>query len=199
MSESDTIGVTREHRWVATAEQVRRLEADGCRIIVTLDGAGKRKQVTLADLAQLVRPGTVVKLVHAFLLASQDRRRAATIKAEFAGAVRQIVDKRKGVVKDVDAGLTTAKPGHRKALTALANEQISRSRQGLALVETNKRRRGRVELKLSELQTAAAKAIWFNTRDYPGWDDAEAALQEQVHEDFTKWRANRLWPGTRKG
>ena len=198
MQTEDAIGVTCEHRWMATAEQVRLLGADGCRIIVSLDGAGKRKQVTLAQLAQLVRPDTVVKLVHAFLLCKPDKRRAPTLKAAFASAVQLIVDKRKGALKDVDAGLTTAKPGHRKALAALANEQIGRSRQGLAVVETNKRRRGRSELKLSDLQKAAAKAIWFNTRDYRGWDDAELALQEQVHEDFTRWRANRMWPGKRK-
>jgi hypothetical protein len=199
MSSEDAIGVTFEHRWCATAEQARRLDADGCRIIVSLDGAGKRKQVSIPELAQLVRPGTVVKLVHAFLLARPDRRRAATLKTAFASAVQLIVDKRKGAVKDLDAGLTTAKPGHRKALTALANEQIGRSRQGLAVVETNKKRRGRNELKLTKEQIAAAKAIWRDTVDYPSWDNAQAALKEQVHQDFTKWRANRMWPGPRKG
>ena len=199
MSIEDAIGVTFEHRWVATAQQVRRLEEAGCRIVVSLDGVGKRRQVTVAELAQLVRPGTVVKLVHAFFLAKPDKRRAATLKAAFASAVQLIVDKRKGAVKDLDAGITTAKPGHRKALVALANEQIGRSRQGLAVTETNKRRRGRVELQLSPQQEVVAKGIWRNTVDYPGWDDAEAALREQVHPEFTKWRANRLWPGARKG
>ena len=197
MSTEDAIGVTFEHRWVATAQQVRRLQEAGCIKIVSLDGVGRHRQVTVAELAKLVRPGTVVKLVHAFFLARPDKRRAATLKAAFAEAVQAIVDKRKGAVKDLDAGITTAKPGHRKALMALANEQIGRSRQGLAVTETNKRRRGRIELTLTKEQRLTAQVIWLDTEKYPDWHDAEVALQEQVHEDFTKWRANRMF-GVRK-
>lgn len=193
MQSEDTIGVTREHRWISTSNQVERLKVDGCRIIVSLDGTSKRKQVTIAELAQLVRPGTTVKLVHAFLLADQNRRLALAIKSDFASALKQIVDKRKGIVKDVDAGLTTEKLGHRKALVALANVQIGRSRQGLAAVEENKRRRGRSALKLDRSQLALGKSIWLDVTNYPGWPEAERALKDQVHEDFTRWRANRLW------
>lgn len=197
MQTEDAIGVTFEHRWCATAEQVRRLDAAGCRIIVSLDGHGKRKQVTVTELAQLVRPGTTVKLVHAFLLAKPDKRRAATLKAAFASALQVIVDKRKGAVKDVDAGITTAKPGQRAALLALADKQISRSRQGLAAVETNKKRRGRSELELTKEQQLTAQVIWLDTDKHPRWQDAQAALQEQAHPEFTRWRANRMF-GPRK-
>lgn len=193
MQTDDTICVTREHRWISTAEQIARLSTDGCRIIVSLDGAGKRRQVSLEQLAQLVRPGTVVKLVHSFLLVDQGRKRAATIKANFAAALRLLVDKRKGIVRDVDAGITTATPGQRKALVALAEQQIGRSRQGLAAVEENKRRRGRSELPLDKMQKALGKVIWLDVDTYPNWPEAERALQAQVHPEFTKWRANRMW------
>ena len=100
------------------------------------------------------------------------------------------------VIVDLDTGLVADTPGTRKAMLSVVREQLMRSGRGLAASESA--RRGPKGLALDKLQEARAKAIWFNTRDYPTWDDAERALQEQVHESFTKWRANRLWPGNRK-
>ena len=193
MQAEDTIGVTREHPWISTAEQIARLQAAGHSKIVSLDGVGKRKKVTLDVLAQLVRPGTVVTLVHAMLLANHNRRLATSIRADFASALQVLVDKRKGVVKDLDAGITTETPGMRRALVALANEQIGRARQGLAALDTAKKRRGRSELPLNKMQKALGKSIWLDVTTYPGWKEAERALQEQVDPEFTKWRANRMW------
>lgn len=54
-------------------------------------------------------------------------------------------------------------------------------------------RSGLKALVLTDLQTAKAEAIWRNVRRWPTWADVETALQEQVHEDFTRWRGHRMF------
>ena len=66
-----------------------------------------------------------------------------------------------------------------------------RSNRGLAASESA--RRGPKSLVLDKLQEARAEAIWRNVRKYPRWEDVEPALQEHVHEDFTRWRAHRMF------
>jgi len=192
MGTEDAIGVVRKHRWATLHEQRERLEEDGCRVIVDLDKTPRDW------LCTAIRERTVIKAAYACLLTPrQSVRMGLTDFVKFQARIAKLPRGCVGVVKDLDTGLIADSPGTRKAMLSVVREQLMRSARGLAAVESAARR-GRKEMKLSKLQEAAAKAIWFNTRDYPEWGDAELALQEQIHEDFTRWRANRMWPGPRK-
>lgn len=191
----DKIGVVRQHRWINAAEQERILR-DRCRIVVSL-GGGKAKLVTLAELAKLTRPGTVVELVHVYLLADPKRKRAAGgMKADLRAAIALLVDKRGGVLVDVETGLTTAQTGQRKALIALAEDQISRSNKGLKSALNGAKSKGRPKPDYTPQQLADAKAIWRNLIDYPEWKDTKAPLKQIVSPNgiaFTPERAYTIW------
>jgi hypothetical protein len=189
MNDVDTIGVVREHRWIKADEQAKRLEADGCRIIVTLNGGKRLKEVTRAELSKLTRPGTVLKFVHAFLLADPRKRYATAIKGDLIAWVRQLVDQRGGIIKDVDTGLTTERPEHRRAVLALAFEQIGLSRKGAKSAMNGRRMKGRQMLTFTSEQMKDAKAAWRNVKDYPTWSDVAKALPEK----FTTARAYKLF------
>jgi hypothetical protein len=127
------------------AEQKRRL-SESSRVVVTLgDNAGKDgKGFAFDDLAKLVRPGTVVQLMYAFLLVDPRKKRArGGLKAEFEKVLSALVDKRKAVVSDVLTGLTTETPAKRLALIAAVHDQIARSNRGLWSAENGARSRGR--------------------------------------------------------
>lgn len=199
MSENDHIGVIRPHRWISADAQRERLEADGCRIIVAL--AGKKETCTREELEKLTRPSSVIKFVHAFLLADPRRRRSqGGLKADFLAALKRLTDKppagRGGTLKDVATGLTTANPEHRRVIIASANDQITRDGKGLKSALNGARNRGRQAIDLNKDQLRDAKAIWRNLVDYPEWQDADAGLKT-VHPKFTRYRAHRLW-GPRK-
>ena len=105
----DILGVAREHRWMRLAEQQAQLKAAGSRVVVVMgDGTsrdhGNCAPLTIKDLARLVRPGTVVKLMYAFLLSDPNKKRSM---ADFEKSLALIVDERKGVVVDVLTGLST--------------------------------------------------------------------------------------------
>lgn len=189
MSEvQDKIGVVRHHRWLSAAEQEKIL-AERCRIVVSL-GGGKAKAVTLDELAKLTRPGTVIELVHVFLLADPRKKRiVGGMKADLKAAIAKLVDKRGGVIVDVDAGLTTEKAGHRQALMALAEDQIGRSNKGLKSALNGAKSKGRPVEKFDAYELKNAKAVWRNVKDYPTWPDAAAAMPE----GFTTARAYKLW------
>lgn len=189
MNDVDTIGVVREHRWIKADEQAKRLEADGCRIIVTLNGGKRLKEVTRAELSKRTRPGTVLKFVHMFLLADPKKRYAVAIKGDLIAWVRQLVDQRGALIKDVDTGLTTEKPEHRRAIMALAFEQIGLSRKGAKSAMNGRRMKGRQMLTFTPEQMKDAKAAWRNVKDYPRWEDVAPVLPEK----FTTARAYKLW------
>lgn len=188
MSTDDTIGVVHEHRWCKPAEQVKRLEEDGCRIIVSL-GGGKVKQVTFDDLLKLTREGTVLKFVHAMFLADVRKKGAAVVRASFVTREKKLVDGRGAIIKDLDSGLTSEQPGHRKAILALTDDLIKRHGQGAKTASVNEARKGRPLLHFTADEMRDAKAVWRNLKDYPTWDDAASALPEK----FTVHRAHRLW------
>lgn len=185
---NDKIGVVRQHRWINASEQERILR-DRCRIVVSL-GGGKAKLVTLAELAKLTRPGTVVELVHVFLLADPKRKRmAGGMKADLKAAVALLVDKRQGVISDAETGLTTETPGHRKAIMALAEDQIGRSNKGLKSALNGAKSKGRPAADFTPAELKDAKAAWRNMKDYPTWGDVAKALPE----GFTTARAYKLF------
>lgn len=191
MSMEDAIGVVRKHRWASLDVQRTLVENDGCRVIVDLDSTPREWFYTT------IRERTVIKVAYACLLTTK-RGVKAGLKdyAAFAAKIAKLPRGCVGVIKDLDTGLIADSPGTRKAMLSVVREQLMRSNRGLAASESA--RRGPKAVVLTELQEAKAEAIWRNVRKYPTWDDAELALQEQVHKDFTKWRANRMWPGNRK-
>lgn len=188
MSDQDTIGVVRAHRWVNPTEQARRLDADGCRIIVSLDG-GKHKQVTREELLRLARDGTVLKFVHAMYLADVCKRGAKAIRADYRRWEKRFIEERGAIIKDLDSGLTTEQSGHRKAIVALTDDLIARHAQGAKSAAISTARKGRPLLAFTAEQLKDAKAVWRNVKDYPKWEDAASALPE----NFTVHRAHRLW------
>jgi DNA invertase Pin-like site-specific DNA recombinase len=196
MPEEDTIGVVRDHRWLSMHAQAKRLEESGCRIIVALNSGGKWKQVDFEALARLVRATTTVKCVHLFLLA-QPKRFAMAMKRELAARVKEL--ERKGAtVMDVDLGLTTEAPAHRKAVLAVANEMIARDRQGAKSGLNGAQSKGRPAADFTPDQYREAKAIWRDRIDYPRWADVDAALakiKDAKGNKFTSDRAFRKWGG----
>jgi hypothetical protein len=194
MSDLDAIGLFRSHRWLDDAEQVKRLEADGCRVILALGGGKKLKAATREDVEKFTRKGTVLKLVHAFLLADTHTRYTIAMKADLSAWLKRLVDKKGAVLKDVDMGLTTAK--HRKAIVAVAHDMIARHCQGARSAANGQVQRGRQLVEFSKQQLADAKAIWRDTVEYPTWHDARtalAAIKSAKGEKFTTDRARRLW------
>lgn len=145
----DIIGVARDHRWMRAAEQEKQLKAAGCRAVLTLgDWRGHdnpNKHYQFEDLLRLVRPGRVVQLMYIFLLAAPKKKgEVGRLRREaFDRALHEIVDKRKGIVRDVPTGLSTETKAQRQALTALAYDQMSRSNRGLFSSENGKRNKGR--------------------------------------------------------
>jgi hypothetical protein len=194
MSDLDAIGLVRDHRWLGAAEQAKRLEADGCRVVLALDDTRKMRQATREDVEKFARKGTTFKLVHAFLLADTRKRRKVALKADFCAWLKRLVDKGGAVLKDVDMGLTTER--HRKAIVAVADDMIARHCQGARSAVNGQVQRGRQLVEFTPQQLKEAKAIWRDTVEYPTWHDARTALAEIVSakgEKFTTDRARRLW------
>lgn len=144
---SDTIGVAREHRWMRLAEQRARLKAVS-RIVVTLGNGkgqdfGKRATQNLDTLIMLTRPGTIVQLMYAFLLADPVRKRVrGGLRGGFERALKQI-EQRGGIVRDVLTGLSTETKDRRRALLLSVSDQIKRSGQGRSSEENGKLSKGR--------------------------------------------------------
>lgn len=190
MSEAaDKIGVTREHRWIKVARQAELLKPRN-RIVVSL-GGGDLPQVTREDLERLVREGTELEFVHAFLLADPRRKKmAGGLRADFRAALARL-EKRGAKIVDVDGQICSGK--HKRALLALADADIARSNRGAKSATNGARSRGRQQAEFTAEQTKEARAVWRNLKDYPEWDDAAGALPD----GFTVHRAYKLW-GPRK-
>lgn len=188
----DKIGVVRDHRWIKAEQQAAVLKPR-CRIVVSL-GGGSMQHVSRDDLVRLAREGTTVELVHAFLLADPRMRHGpGGMKADLRAMIGKL-EKRGAVISDVDAGLTTAKEGHKKAMLALADHHIGRHNRGLKSALNGALSRGRPKYVPSKEDLAKAKAIWRNTKDFPEWEDAAKALKAEVPQ-FTTARAFKLWKG----
>lgn len=135
----------RDHRWMTADAQAKRLE--GCRAILSLGGGRRLKEVTRAELAPLVRPGTMVLMVYPFLLAEPNaRHKRGGLHADFDAALAQLVDKRGGHVRDVLTGASTETTEGRRAMTLLAYDQIARHNQGRRSADNGARSRGRPKL-----------------------------------------------------
>lgn len=193
---TDRIGVTRQHRWMSADRQAELLRPR-CTKIVSL-GGGKLPQVEREDVEKLARPGTVIELVHSFLLADPKRKRArGGMQADYRVALERL-EKRGAVVVDVDASICSRK--HRRAMLALADKDIARSNQGAKSAANGAKSKGRQGADFTPPQYEAAEAIWGNTKKYPDWKSARAALAKIVSpngQKFTTDRAHKTWPGGR--
>lgn len=166
--ENDKIGVVREHRWIKANEQRKRLDAEGCRGILDLGGSASR-----SDAVKMACQDRVFVLVHAFLLADPKARgKKGGMKADLAAIIKEL-DKRGATVKDMETGLTTQQPEHRKAILALSYAHIARSNQGLKSNLNGNRSKGRPR---SWDDPAARKIIWDE------WHSNENKTNKQASE-----------------
>jgi hypothetical protein len=166
--ENDKIGVVRDHRWIKAGEQRKRLEAEGCRGVLDITSVASR-----SDIVKMACQDRVFVLVHAFLLADpRARGKKGGMKADLAAFIKEI-DKRGAAVKDMETGLTTEQPEHRKAILALAYAHIARSNQGLKSNLNGARSKGRPR---SWDDPAARKIIWDE------WHSAENRTNKQASE-----------------
>ena len=182
MQEADTLGIIRHHRRVTAKGQRARLEADGCRAILDIGKGGKAKR---EDAERMTRPGTVVKLVHTFLLADPNAlRKAGGRRKDLLDAMAKL-EKRGGTIKDVDSGLTTANMDHRYALIALATEQLARDGKGLRSAMNG--RLGRPIKNFPPEVWARAQMIW-ESRKLKTWADTREPLKELGMTPRDAWR-----------
>lgn len=188
MDKTDIIGVVRDHRWIKAVEQRKRLSADGCRVIVELNGGSSQ-----ADLERLTRPGTVLKLVHAFLLADPNTNQRGGVKASFDAYLKALTEKRGGIVKDMETGLTTEKAEHRKAIVAVAYAHITRSNQGRKSQLNGARSRGRPKAWTDERVRQIIWDEWHSTAHKTNVDAVKAASERIGRKVYyhTMWRVVR--------
>lgn len=194
MSDEDTIGVVRDHRWMPAEEQAARLEADGARIIVSLAGGKNLRRVTRDELSRLVRAGTVVKVVWLFLLADLGKRPARNIYKDLMRFMLRITEECDGVIKDVDTGLYSSNLQHLRAIVAVADDMIVRHAQGKKSAANSEARRGRPLVHFTDAQKKDAKAIWRNTKEFPKWEDVQREYDATI-PGFTIHRAFKAWKG----
>lgn len=186
----DKICVVRQHRWLAVDAQADRMKGRS-RVTVSL-GGGKVQQVDRDGLVKLCRPGAVVELVHAFLLADpRQKNRPGGLQADFRRALA-LIERRGATVKDLDGAVGSGR--QRKALLALVDKDIGRSNRGAKSAANGARSRGRPMAEFSAQQRKEAKAIWRNVKDFPTWEDAQKAFDAEV-DGFTTARAFKLWRG----
>lgn len=190
MSKSDTedaIGLTRKHRWINLVDQTERLQASGCRAIVSLDALSREQ------IVRMIRERTVLKVMFASFLIQPTKRgavRRLNDYQQFADQLAELPRKCHGYVMDVNSGFLAETPAQRRAMLAMVREQITRDLRGRVSRENAKRGAPHKDFTPEQIETA--KLIWENTRRYPSWEACEAAFKERV-PGFTVWRANRLF------
>lgn len=183
MADEDTIGVIRPHPRIKEQGQRSRLNADGCRVVMVL--GTKPKQYARDELERLVRVGTVVKVVHLFLLAEpRARSKPGGWRGDLLKTMGRI-EKRGGVIKDVHTGMTTADPEHRYAMVALAVEQLARNGRSIGLQGA---KRGRIRRIFTPAEMKQAQDAW-ESRKLKTWHD----VREKLPKGFSLARAYKLW------
>ena len=200
MNDGDVFALVREHRWMSADEQADVLRATKPKAIYSLGGGKKLPTCTPADVRRwATAPGRVFRVVHLFLLA-EPAKHTRTLRMRLKEVVNEIVDKCGATIEEADSGLSTAIPGQRRALMALANETIARSCQGAKSAANGKRQKGRQLVEFTKAQHVEGKRIWRDTVEHQTEQDAAKELAKIVSakgEPFTVFRARRLW-GPRK-
>lgn len=187
----DAIGLTRKHRWASLVAQTERLQASGCRRILSLDATDREQ------LIRMCRERTVFKIMHASFLVDPRKRGALRRLQDYQKFAEQLADlprKCHGYILDVDSGFLAETPAQRRAMVAVVREQIARDLRGRTSKENAKRTGPAKDFAPEQIEQA--KLIWENMRRYPSWEACEAAFKIHV-PGFTRWRANRMF-GPRK-
>lgn len=171
----------------------------GQRAALTAPGINARCILNLADatreeVLRMTRPGTVLAIQHLHLIADPTRKhQKGGMRADLWKAIDAF--ERKGAVFwELYTGLRTDTKAGRDTMTRAAVETLARGRHKTERSD----KRGRPEADFTPQQLRDAKAIWRNVKDYPRWEDADAALAEIVSKNgraFTRNRAFALWQG----
>lgn len=186
----ELFGVIRDHRWLRAGYQRKRLAAAGCTVIRELDG--KKDAMDQAALIRMARPERVLVFCHAFFLADPNTRGArGTIKSNFDKTLAAI-GKRGGIIKDLETGLTTEDPAHRRAIIALSHNHIGRSNKGLRSALNGSKSPGRPKT----WTDAEKEIVWqeWHSRAHKTNAEAAAAVSERIDRRvsaFALWRVVR--------
>lgn len=191
----DILGVARGHRWMRLAEQQKQLKAANSRVVVVLGDAKGRdagKGHSLSGILPIIRPGTVVLVVYAFLLAearSQPGKHGKMRRSTFDKALAA-VESRKGIVKDLLTGLSTETKPKRQAFVASAHDQIARSNKGLNSAENGKLSRGRPRQWFDPERRQIAWDEWHSSAHATNTEAADEASRRigQRISHLTMWR-----------
>ena len=186
VDEDKPLGFVRDHRWMDTQAQRVKLRAAKCVSIHDLDKADRKDMVRIGGM----RP---VKLVHAFLLAEQDRTRS--MWADFMRALGEI-ESREGYVVDVGTGLNSR--DSRAEFLDVVRGQVRRSQQGEQSAENaRKGKSGQKPIVYTAGQYKQARVIWRDVVNFPTYDAAKAGLKAIKGQRgkrkiaFSVWRAFR--------
>lgn len=186
VDEDRPIGFVRDHRWVEAQAQRAKLKAAKCVAIHDLDKADRADMVRIGGM----RP---VLLVHAFLLAEQDRTRS--MLADFMRTLGGI-EKRGGYVVDLGSGLNSR--DNRAEFLDVVRGQVRRSQQGEQSAENaRKGKSGQKPIEFSAGQYKQARVIWRDVKNFPTYDAAKAGLKAikgqrgKAKVAFSLWRAFR--------
>ena len=185
----DTIGIARDHRWMRLAEQQKQLKACSRVVMALGDQAGRNgRGYRLDDVVRIIRPGTVVQLMYAFLLADHKTETSRLRRTAFDKALAAVED-RKGIVRDVLTGLSTETKEKRRALVASTYDQISHSNRGFRSGENGARSKGRPKQWDAPEHRQIIWEEWHSNAHQTNTDAAKAASRRigKYVNHYTMW------------
>lgn len=150
------------------ANSIERFITEGAKVI-------RRNNGTRADLIRMVRPGTVVAILHLHLLSDpRTKRKRGGMRADLWNVVDQI-ERKGGTLWELYSGLKSDTREGRDAMTRAAVESLARGRHITS--KGDKRRQGRPKKEFTEAQWAKGKAAW-DSRKLKRWVDVQEKLPE---------------------
>lgn len=157
------------------AEAAQRKAMDAHSIRYVQEG-GKRGSGTRADLLRMVRPGTVVAILHLHLLADpKSKRKRGGTRADLWKAVDDI-EKRGGTFWELYTDLRSDSREGRDRMTREAVETLARGRHKTRASD----KRGRPKKQFTDAEWAKGKAAW-DSRKLKTW----AAVAEKLPAGMT--------------
>lgn len=151
----------------------QRKAMDAHSIDRVLTEGGKRGRGTRADLMRMVRPDTVVAVLHVHLLADpRTKRKRGGTRADLWKAIDHI-EQRGGVIWELYSGLRSDAREGRDAMTRGAVETLARGRHKTRASD----KRGRPKKTFPAADLTKAKALW-ESRKLKTWADVEAKLPD---------------------
>lgn len=132
---------------------------------------GKKLEGTLADVVRMVRPGTVVAVQHAHLLADPKMKHKRGGTRQSFWAAFDAIEAKGGVIWELYTGLRTDTKEGRDLMTRAAIETLARGRHKTSAHD----KRGRPAKTFTEAQIEKGRAVW-ESRKYKRWQDAAKHL-----------------------